>query len=202
MKRLILLFTLLSSPLFAQSLPNRQREVDLLVTAKYQMMLNGDENRRREVLGQLCGDLNILDGNQWGLLIKNDRNPPFIPSDILVWLPTREHVDVLTDNGSTWIRHEAIPSQWSWLVCPVVVPPPVGEPTPVPIPVPGPIFDTEVLRRLTVIEQKQDLTMAAIEDAKLTITDFLKGFAKYVSPALITAIVTWILARDPNSPAP
>jgi hypothetical protein len=66
------------------------------------------------VLRGLCGDLNGLDGGRWGLLLKNDGR---IPADILVWRPTREHFDVLSDFGPAWQNDGVIADNWNWLEC-------------------------------------------------------------------------------------
>src|SRR3990167_5019541 len=95
----------ITAPAFAQVMPDRREVIEDLVRTKYRPLLNGDDVRRREVLGMICLDLNVLDGGNWQLLVKNDRNPPGLPADPLVWKPTREHVDTLTDFGPAWIVH-------------------------------------------------------------------------------------------------
>jgi hypothetical protein len=135
---LALVVLALAAPAAAQSVPNRAAEVSQLVAAKFAVLLNGDDNRRRDVLGLLCGDLNLIDAGRWGLLLKTERNPPFTPADILVWAPTLEHVDVLTDAGPAWEVHPPIQATWRWLACPTSVaaephpivgtPPPTGNP--------------------------------------------------------------------------
>lgn len=75
------------------------------------------EDRRRSFLLAFIDAMPAAERAEWGLLVKTERNPPFIPSDILVWRPTMEHVDVLTDkdlgNGNgqirpTWINNGVI----------------------------------------------------------------------------------------------
>lgn len=111
-------------------MPDRRDQVAALVTGKYASLLDGSDEKGREVTRLVCGDLNLLDGGQWGLLIKNDRNPPFIPYDVLVWAPTREHIDMLSGRTPLWINNGPLPSpNWNWLACPP------GIPT-----VPGPII--------------------------------------------------------------
>lgn len=140
MKRLLLVVSLtlaIAAPAFAQSLPDRSAEVKQLVEGKYQSLLTGDDDRGRIVLGLICNDLNKLDGGLWGELIKNDRNPPFVPYDHLVWKPTGEHLDILSGRNPSWGNDGPIPSAWAWLPCPAatpdVTPPPpvVGVPPPV-----------------------------------------------------------------------
>jgi hypothetical protein len=193
----LLIVTVSCDPAFAQAMPDRGADVTRLVTAKYAALLNGDDHRRREVLDQLCGDLNLLDGGQWARVIKHDRNPPGLPADALVWKPTREHVDVLTDFGPAWIPHGVLPTpEWGPLPCAsaalpppvVVVPPPVEPP-------PADFSGAEIIRRLVILEMKADQTLAAIDDAKVTIVDAIKGALKWLSGPAATAIVTWLIAR-------
>lgn len=203
---------LLAGVVSAQSLPNRSTEVASLVTGKYAGQLNGQEDRRREVLSQVCGDLNLIDGGRWGLLIKSDRNPPFIPSDILVWAPTREHVDVLTDSGPAWIVHEAIPSQWNWQVCPTAGPVVGVLPVVTPGQPPAPIFSNEALQRIITIEQvvaeirqQNAIDHAAIRadiaEAKTTVKDAVTFISKYILPSLGAVIATWqVTSRTGSNP--
>lgn len=105
-----------SDPTGVGALPDRSAQVAAFVAAN-SSLLDGDEGHRRDLLGMICRELNLTnpgDGNNWGLLTKNDRTPPFIPSDILVWNPTLEHVDVLTDTAATWLVIGVIPPEWSW----------------------------------------------------------------------------------------
>lgn len=136
--RWMLVFCLLVPSLsFAQQpAPDRREEVRGLVQ-KYRPMLTGDDDKGRIVTGLMCNDLNVFDGGLWGMLIKNDRNPPFVPYDVLVWKPTLEHFDVLSGVNPEWINDGPIREGWAWLVCPlaeappppvVVVPPPVTQP--------------------------------------------------------------------------
>lgn len=185
MKRFLTIgLLLLSTPLFAQSLPDRSNEVRNLVTGKYAGMLNGDENRRREVLGLVCGDLNLIDGGKWGFLIKSDRNPPFIPSDILVWQPTREHVDVLTDNGPAWIVHEAIPAQWNWQICPAAAPTPTPGPLPAPTTPPVSSIDPllkDLQQRMIDLQRSQDENEARAEAFRQAVGHEWAKFGKFIA---------------------
>lgn len=136
MKTFILFLLLLVPQLTyaqAQPAPNREDEVKQLV-ARYRPMLDGSDDKGRVVTGLVCNDLNRLDAGQWGMLIKNDRNPPFVPYDILVWRPTKEHFDVLSGLNSNWQNAGVIPISWDWLACPAsspdTTPPPVVTPPP------------------------------------------------------------------------
>lgn len=105
-----------SDPTGVGALPDRSAQVTAIVAANVGM-LDGDEDHRRDLLFVICRELNATnpaDGNNWGVLTKNDRTPPFIPSDILVWNPTKVHVDVLTDTGASWTVIGVIPPEWSW----------------------------------------------------------------------------------------
>ena len=59
-----------------------------------------------------------LDGDQWFLLNRLDRQdddpkPGRLTSDVIVWGPTREHVDVLSSSGGMWSEHPPISdSDW------------------------------------------------------------------------------------------
>ena len=95
------------------SAPDRSSEVATIVGA-HKALLDGNEDHRRQVLVFICDELNSDDHGQWGVLSKDDRDPPFIPSDIIVWRQSREHFDVLTDSGPTWIPRGPIQDAWSW----------------------------------------------------------------------------------------
>lgn len=98
------------------AMPNRSAEVAAIV-AQHPQYFDGTDDSRRDLVGIVARDLNATipaDGNNWGLLIKNDRTPPFIPVDIIVWKPTLEHVDVLSATAAIWIEHPAIPPEWAW----------------------------------------------------------------------------------------
>ena len=116
-------------PVFAQ--PNRTAEAQLVADA-HPNLWTGSDNKR-QLTGMICTALNRLDGGQWGLMSKDDRNPPFVPEDIIMWRPTRAHIDVMSDSGTVpWIVHTETPSAWTWVSCGSTP----TEPTPVPIPGP------------------------------------------------------------------
>jgi hypothetical protein len=93
------------------SAPNRAAEVAQIVGGVRQLF--GSEDGRREILKVICRELNKTDGDNWGLLSKDDRGG-FVPADIIVWRPTLEHFDVLTDTGPVWGERGQIPPSWSW----------------------------------------------------------------------------------------
>ena len=105
-----------TAPTGVGAMPDRSVEVDAIVAANPGYFT--DDDSRRDLLGIIARELNSTlpaDGNNWGLLIKNDRTPPFVPVDTLVWLPTLEHVDVLSGSGGIWIERDPIPAEWAWL---------------------------------------------------------------------------------------
>ncbi len=60
-----------------------------------------------------AGNSTRLDGDQWFLLNRLDRQdddpkPGRLTSDVIVWGPTKEHVDVLSASGAMWGEHAAI----------------------------------------------------------------------------------------------
>lgn len=190
----------------AQALPDRSTEIRTLVTTRYQSLLDGSDEKGRVVTGLVCDDLNLLDGGNWGMLIKNDRNPPTIPYDILVWKPSREHVDILSGTNPTWIPHDSIPAAWSWLACPTGQPAPA--PAPIPPPVPSGTFP-ELLQRVNTIEQlvmeiqQQNLVHetaeAAERQAAATFREDVRSawrnrfvfIGKYIIPAVTGLIAGW-----------
>lgn len=105
------------APTGVGALPDRSVQVAGLVAANL-ALLDGDEEHKRELLRLIVRELNSTnpgDGNNWGLLTKTERDPDFIPADILVWKPTLEHLDVLTDTGATWINNGPIVNPaWVW----------------------------------------------------------------------------------------
>lgn len=196
MIRLLCLLYLLSpcAVLAQQPMPNRSAVVKTLVEQKYQALFDGTDDRRRTILGLLCADITPQDGDLWGMLIKHDRNPPFIPVDILVWQPTLEHVDVLTENGPAWIPHPPIPPQWAWLPCPSGPPP-----TPVPPLLPQPVGDVlaEVRAAKTIAEQARELAAEAVSEIKAHRAGVQNTWLKVTAIAgpILTAILTWLQMR-------
>lgn len=98
------------------TLPNRSTQVATIVAANPSYFDGTDDSKREllKIIGRTLNTDNPSDGNNWGLLRKNNQGGK-IPADILVWKPTGEHVDVLTDTGATWIVHGPIPPEWEWL---------------------------------------------------------------------------------------
>ena len=92
------------------SIPNRTNEVAAIVA--HPMDLFGSEDGRRRILDVICAGLNVQDGGNWGKL---EKPGPRTPADIIVWRPTLEHADVLTDSGPMWHVHGPIQPDWKWV---------------------------------------------------------------------------------------
>lgn len=110
--------------------PYRGLEVERLVRAHSEIFKDGagkpidqDDPRlddsRRAFLPVICATLNAIDGGEWGLCSKDDQGGK-IPSDIIVWRPTREHFDVLTGTGPSWQPRGIMPNTWRWVPAPQV----------------------------------------------------------------------------------
>lgn len=99
------------------AVPDRSAQVAVIANANL-ALLDGDQDHKRDLLGIIIRTLNTDnpgDGNNWGFLKKTDQGD-FIPSDIIVWNPSREHFDVLTDTGPTWIADGVLTNPaWIWL---------------------------------------------------------------------------------------
>lgn len=91
-------------------MPNRLAAVKAICARYPQTFGPPDEtldSRRRLLMPILCRELNKQDGDNWFLLNRLDRNdddpkPGRLTSDVLVWGPTKEHVDVLSSSGAMW----------------------------------------------------------------------------------------------------
>ena len=98
------------------AMPNRSSEVKAIAAKYPQAFGPPDETidaRRRLLVPIICRELNKLDGNQWFLLNRLDREdedpkPGRLTSDVVVWGPTKEHVDVLSASGPMWGEQPAI----------------------------------------------------------------------------------------------
>jgi hypothetical protein len=124
-----------------------------------------DDVRREYLLGILLPELNKLEfpstGAKWGYLIKTERDPDFVPSDIICWPDTREHFDVLTDSGSTWID-DGVMTNPEWMIGFTDSTPPLPNPDPVP-PIPDPINDLQQqINELKAVIEANRLRMEAI----------------------------------------
>lgn len=112
------------------------------------------------------------DGANWGVLEKRTSNPYSVPYDILVWKPTREHIDVLTSSEvssgvrrlrATWGNIGPLPKPtWHWCAWwqtqTPIVPLPSNDPIPGPDPEPPPSGDVEA--RLSALELQMQQTIA------------------------------------------
>jgi hypothetical protein len=132
------------------AMPNRSHEVKA-ICARYPQAFGPPDGtidaRRRLLVPIIVRELNKIDGDQWFLLNRLDRQdddpkPGRLTSDVIVWGPTKEHVDVLSASGGMWDEHPAITdrdwklehsSNWpSWDDVPIVEPDPRPEPIPLP----------------------------------------------------------------------
>lgn len=127
--------------------PNRSAEVAAWVNSHRALFVGDADATTRELLTPLAQHLNSIEGRDvWGILMKTERTPPFVPHDILMWKDTREHFDVFTgpDSGkaedvqAVWGYNPAPENPaWEWRsvggsVEPVPVPVPDSDPDPVP----------------------------------------------------------------------
>jgi hypothetical protein len=92
-------------------MPYRKAEVVRIVAQH--TALFGTEDGRRRILDYICADLNQQDDGNWGKLKKPP--PRGIPADTIVWKPTGDHVDVLSDTGPVWIERGLIKDSWKWI---------------------------------------------------------------------------------------
>ena len=130
------LLVLIPSFLYGQA-PNRSTEVASIVTANASLLRVGGniDDAKRTLLHVIVRDLNSRDGGSWGELLKTDQGG-YVPADIIVWRPTMEHFDVLTDSGPMWGPHGVVSNPaWLWTMAPNTgtIPPPPGPQTPPPV---------------------------------------------------------------------
>lgn len=140
------------------SAPYRKAEV-AAIAARYPQAFGHGDPARRLLLPVLARGLNAIEGSaQWWLLNRLDREdddprPGRLAADILVWGPTKEHFDVLTDTGPMWASrgivtnprwHLEDPNAWpSWDDnMPLPAPPAPDDPLP----------DTILVRRVGLVE--------------------------------------------------
>jgi len=116
------------------------------------------DNIGRRLLPHLIDAMPANERANWGVLEKRTSKPWYVPYDILVWKPTREHFDVLTSKplsgdkndttGSrrligTWIEVGVLPkATWHWCewnkTATPIVPLAHADPPPPPPPDPKP----------------------------------------------------------------
>lgn len=159
------------------AIPNRSSEVKA-IAAKYPQSFGPPDDtidrRRRLLIPIIVRELNKLDGENWFLLNRLDRNdddprPGRLTSDVIVWGPTREHVDVLSGSGSMWEEHPVITDRnWmleSWTLWPSwddATPAPTPAPPP-PQPEPQPSFDpAPILKAIAELQARIDLMVPTI----------------------------------------
>ena len=138
------------------TVPNRLQEVKA-IAARYPQAFGPPDDtidaRRRLLVPIIVRELNRIDGDKWFLLNRLDRQdddpkPGRLTSDVIVWGPTKEHVDVLSSSGAMWGEHPAITDR-DWIlehssnwpcwddVGPQPLPQPAPEPGTQPVPVPA-----------------------------------------------------------------
>lgn len=151
--------------------------------------LLGSDDSRRGILFYICRDLNVQDAGNWGVLQKTDLGN-FVPSDVIVWAPTHEWVDVI--NGTTkpespfWDAHPPITNPaWLWMPADIVKPagetpaPPPAPPLPFPTPArPSPeevLTGVEVLKEALELLDRFVVATELLADAALRISEAIKG---------------------------
>lgn len=143
--------------------PERKADAARIIEAHRDLF--GSDEGRLKILAYVCAGLNARDGGNWGLLQKNDQGGK-IPADIIVWRPTREHFDVLTDAGATWIEKGPVPSEaWVWIEAPRVedAPPPNPDPPNPPAPPPS---EEGIARIIDAIRAQTALLEQLVAEAK------------------------------------
>jgi len=141
-----------SVPVSAQSAPDRSGDVARIVS-QHPEAFRGDsatvDDRKRALLPVIVRELNVQDGGRWGLLTKTDQGGK-VPADVIVWRPTLEHFDVLTDRGPMWGPHGPLQNPaWLWTAVAGSPEPPAGPADP---PVPS-VDLAPLLARLQALEQ-------------------------------------------------
>ena len=158
------------------AMPNRSQEVKAICARYPQAFGPPDETidaRRRLLIPIIVRELNRLDGDKWFLLNRLDRQdddpkPGRLTSDVIVWGPTREHVDVLSSSGAMWGEQPVITdpdwklehsSNWPcWddvnppSPSPHLMPDAVTPPAPPPVPLP-PDLNAKLDRILQVLAE-------------------------------------------------
>ena len=203
------------SPAFAQAMPDRRQDAQVVADAHPELWTGTDN--KRQLAGMICTVLNRTDSGLWGLMRKDDRTPPYIPEDIVMWRPTRAHVDVLHDSGVVpWIVHTETPTTWTWVSCgDTSTDPPPPSPPPQP-----PLLDVvwfqqklmELHNELLIVKaeardtksllaQGQAMITALTTEAVTQIKEHRQGVQKVwlkvsaIAGPILTAIFTWLKLR-------
>lgn len=148
----LVIVLVVSVPVSAQSAPDRSGDVARIVS-QHPEAFRGDpatvDDRKRALLPVIVLELNVQDGGRWGLLTKTDQGGK-VPADVIVWRPTLEHFDVLTDRGPMWGPHGPVQNPaWLWTAVSGSPEPPSGPADP-----PVPAVDlAPLLARLQALEQ-------------------------------------------------
>lgn len=198
-----ILALLIATSAFAQSAPDRRGEVAGIARA-HPEMFGSDETRRDGLKIIVCG-LNQDDGGNWGRLVKNDQGGK-IPADIIVWRPTREHFDVLTDSGPNWGPAgvlENLAWQWSPVDCGAAAPPPPVVTPPPPAPPPTLPSNVELIALIEKILDSNQQVLAVAKDTNehvksmdRTLAQTLGSFSKFVAKYIAPAVGGYIMAKQ------
>jgi hypothetical protein len=165
-----------------QPMPDRAGDVAAIVNAGLELFAQGDAGRL-ELLKRICAVLNTHDFGAWGLL---EKPGPRIPADIIVWHPTLDHVDVLSDGGPVWIPRGTIAEDWRWILAP-----PPGEPPPPPPPPPiGRAYDEGLAREFAIVVDE------CYRDARRTVDGGGTIFATRAAFDYYTGRLDWAASRD------
>lgn len=132
---LLSLFVLIPSFLYGQgAAPYRGGEVAAIANQNIGLLSGPGsiDDKKRELLHVIVRGLNQQDNGNWGELLKTDQGG-YVPADVIVWRPTMEHFDVLTDSGPMWGPSGVVPNPaWLWVAAPggpvVTLPPSPTQP--------------------------------------------------------------------------
>lgn len=148
--------------------PDRSAEVRAIVEAHFDLLNHGKdangtivneqeyEDGRLHLTARICVELNREDQGKWGLLRKTDQGNK-VPADVIAWLDTNEHFDVLAGapDRATWLAFGPFTNPaWQWIPSTLIVPiEPIPFPVPpgTPPPAPEPSIDPELAELFAAI---------------------------------------------------
>ena len=96
------------------SAPNRKEQVNVALSKLTEFLTVKSENsdtRRRQLLPYIWNEL--PDKQDWALMLKTERDPDFIPVDILWHKPTNEHCDCTTTSKKDSNGNVTIKAAWT-----------------------------------------------------------------------------------------
>jgi hypothetical protein len=148
---------------FAQAVPNRDykkliSDIALTCPAAFTKGADGraafknapvSDAFRRQVIPYFASELNKLDGGNWAVLYRMDRQdetpePGRLTADVVIWKPTRQHFDTMGDRVTSWSLIGPLPNDKDWFVrepsafptvCGTLQPPTPPDVPPPPVPV-------------------------------------------------------------------